>query len=88
MATSPKIIPDMTAGKFAAFLMGMVMLLQHAKRLTTVNMTLQKGIAAAESVFEFIDLKEEIDKGKKEINKIKRKRKNKTQMSRSKRNPK
>lgn len=71
MATSPDIIPDMTAGKFVAFLMGMVMLLQHAKRLTTINMTLQKGIAAAESVFGFIDLKEEIDQGEKEILKVK-----------------
>ena len=71
MATSPNIIPDMTAGKFVAFLMGMVMLLQHAKRLTTINMTLQKGIAAAESVFAFIDLEEEIDQGDKEILKVK-----------------
>jgi len=71
MATSPAFIPDMTAGKFVAFLMGMVMLLQHAKRLTTINMTLQKGIAAAESVFSFIDIEEEIDQGKKEINKLK-----------------
>lgn len=71
MATSPKIIPDMTAGKFVAFLMGMVMLLQHAKRLTTINMTLQRGIAAAESVFGFIDIEEELDQGKKEIEKIK-----------------
>lgn len=71
MATSPEFIPDMTAGKFVAFLMGMVMLLQHAKRLTTVNVILQRGIAAAESVFEFIDLEEEIDLGKKEIATIK-----------------
>jgi subfamily B ATP-binding cassette protein MsbA len=71
MATSPAIIPDMTAGKFVAFLVGMIMLLQHAKRLTTINMTLQKGIAAAESVFGFIDLEEEIDQGKKELGNIK-----------------
>ena len=71
MATSPSIIPDMTAGKFVAFLVGMIMLLQHAKRLTTINVILQRGISAAESVFEFIDLEEEIDKGKKEIEKIK-----------------
>jgi subfamily B ATP-binding cassette protein MsbA len=71
MATSPKIMPDMTAGKFVAFLMGMVMLLQHAKRLTTINMTLQKGIAAAESVFNFVDGEEEKDQGTKEIVKVK-----------------
>ena len=71
LATNPEYIPDMTAGKFVSFLMGMVMLLQHAKRLTTVNMTLQRGIAAAQSVFEFIDIENEIDLGTKEIKKIK-----------------
>lgn len=71
MATNPEIIPDMTAGKFVAFLMGMVMLLQHAKRLTTVNMTLQRGIAAAQSVFDFIDVENEIDQGINKIEKVK-----------------
>jgi len=71
MATDPEFITDMTAGKFVSFLMGMVMLLQHAKRLTTINMTLQKGIAAAESVFGFIDVKDEVDQGKNEIERIK-----------------
>ena len=70
MATNKTLIPDMTAGKFTSFLFGMGMLLQHAKRLTTVNMTLQRGIAAAKSVFEFIDIKNEVDLGTKEIEKI------------------
>lgn len=71
LATKPEIIPDMTAGKFVSFLMGMVMLLQHAKRLTTVNMVLQRGIAAADSVFSFIDIEGEADQGLTEIEKIK-----------------
>jgi len=71
LATKPEIIPDMTAGKFVSFLMGMVMLLQHAKRLTTVNMVLQRGIAAADSVFSFIDVEDEADQGKNEIEKVK-----------------
>lgn len=71
LATNQEYIPDMTAGKFIAFLMGMVMLLQHAKRLTTINMTLQKGIAAAESVFKFIDVADEVDEGKIELENIK-----------------
>jgi len=71
MATNPEFIKDMTVGKFVSFLMAMMMLLQHAKRLTTLNMTLQKGIAAAQSVFDFMDVEEEIDQGKKEIEKIK-----------------
>ncbi len=71
LATNPEYLPGMTAGKFVAFMMGMVLLMQHAKRLTTINMTLQRGIAAAESVFTFIDVKNEVDLGKKEIEKIK-----------------
>lgn len=71
MATNSPFSKEMSVGKFGSFLMAMIMLLQHAKRLTTINMTLQKGIAAAESVFEFIDVEEEIDQGKNEIKKIK-----------------
>lgn len=71
LATNPEFIADMTVGKFVSFLMGMVMLLQHAKRLTTINMTLQRGIAAAESIFSFVDIENEIDEGKKEFEKVK-----------------
>lgn len=71
IATNPEFIKEMSVGKFVSFLMAMIMLLQHAKRLTTINMTLQRGIAAAESVFKFIDVEEEIDQGSTEIEKIK-----------------
>ena len=71
LATKPEIIPDMTAGKFASFLLGMVMLLQHAKRLTTINIVLQRGITAADSVFNFIDIENEVDQGKNKIEIIK-----------------
>ena len=71
MATNPEFIKEMTVGKFVSFLMAMIMLLQHAKRLTTLNMTLQRGIAAAQSVFKFVDVEEEVDQGSNEIEKIK-----------------
>ena len=71
MATNPEFIKAMTVGKFVSFLMAMIMLLQHAKRLTTLNMTLQRGIAAAHSVFKFIDIEEEVDQGSNEIEKVK-----------------
>jgi len=70
LATNPDFMPDMTAGKFIAFMTGMILLLQHAKRLTTVNIILQRGIAAAESVFNFLDVENETDRGKKEIKRI------------------
>lgn len=71
IATNPEYIKDMTGGKFASYLTAMIMLLQHAKRLATINLTLQKGIAAAESVFNFVDIETEIDQGDKEIQNIK-----------------
>lgn len=71
LATNPDVLPEMTAGKFIAFMTGMILLLQHAKRLTTVNITLQQGIAAAQSVFAFIDIENEVDLGKKEIKSVK-----------------
>jgi len=71
IATNPEYISDMTGGKFASYLTAMIMLLQHAKRLATINLTLQKGIAAAESVFDFVDIETEIDNGEKEIHNIK-----------------
>lgn len=70
LATNPDFINDMSVGKFVSFLMAMIMLLQHAKRLTTINMSLQKGIAAAESVFDFIDLENEVDQGHVEIENV------------------
>ena len=70
MATNPDFIKDLTVGYFVSFLMSMIMLLQHAKRLTTINVTLQKGIAAAESVFVFVDLPDEIDEGEDELEKV------------------
>ena len=70
MATNPDFIKELTVGYFVSFLMSMIMLLQHAKRLTTINVTLQKGIAAAESVFVFIDLPDEIDEGEDELDRV------------------
>jgi len=44
-----------TIGTFAAFVAAMMMLLAPLKRLTEINTALQRGLAAAESVFEMID---------------------------------
>lgn len=70
MATNPDFIKELSVGYFVSFLMAMIMLLQHAKRLTSINVTLQKGIAAAESVFTFVDIPEEIDQGDQELEKV------------------
>ena len=52
-----------TVGGAVAFLGAMLMLLAPLKRLTGVNQTLQRGLAAAETVFALIDEQREEDRG-------------------------
>jgi len=52
-----------TVGEFASFLTAMLMLLAPLKRLTEINGPLQRGLAAAESVFGMIDTPVEDDRG-------------------------
>jgi subfamily B ATP-binding cassette protein MsbA len=52
-----------TVGEFASFLTAMLMLLAPIKRLTELNGPLQRGLAAAESVFGMIDTPVEEDRG-------------------------
>jgi len=52
-----------TMGTFAAFMAAMLMLLAPLKRVTEINSVLQRGLAAAESVFEMIDAPVEEDRG-------------------------
>jgi subfamily B ATP-binding cassette protein MsbA len=56
-----------TVGGFVAFLVALLMLLAPLKRLVGVNVTLQRGLAAAESVFELVDQSIEIDSGQRHI---------------------
>jgi subfamily B ATP-binding cassette protein MsbA len=52
-----------TVGEFASFIMAMLMLLAPLRHLTQINAPLQRGLAAAESVFGLIDMPVEEDKG-------------------------
>ena len=56
-----------TPGDFTAFIVAMSVLLPSIKRLTSVNSVLQRGIAAGETIFEFLDEAIEPDKGSKII---------------------
>jgi ATP-binding cassette, subfamily B, bacterial MsbA len=53
---------DLSTGDFTAFLSAMLLLMGPLKRLTNINAPLQKGIAAARSVFEVLDREPE-DRG-------------------------
>jgi len=52
-----------TVGEFASFITAMLMLLAPLKHLTEINAPLQRGLAAAESVFGMLDTPVEDDKG-------------------------
>ena len=69
--TQPDMIVQLSAGKFIAFIVAMLLLLQHARPLTAINSALQRGIAAAQSIFEFLDHGDEEDNGTKTIHKVK-----------------
>ena len=56
-----------TAGDFMSFLTAMIMLFAPVKRITSINQSLQKGLAAAESVFGFLDEASEHDPGTREL---------------------
>ncbi len=61
----------LTAGEFVSFLGALAMMWPSVKRLTEVNVKLQKGLAAAQSVFALLDEQIEQDTGDKELTKIK-----------------
>jgi subfamily B ATP-binding cassette protein MsbA len=60
---SPSILSSMTAGSFITFLVASGMLVKPIRQLTEINSAIQRGIAAAQSIFEVLDADSEIDSG-------------------------
>ena len=56
-----------TVGGFVSYLAALFMLMPPIKRLTNVNETMQRGLAASETVFAMIDEQPEVDRGTVEI---------------------
>jgi subfamily B ATP-binding cassette protein MsbA len=54
---------DITVGEFVSLITALALLSSPIKRLTQLNVHLQGGLAAAESVFDLIDEKPEVDQG-------------------------
>lgn len=67
LATLQSAANETTVGGFVSFITAMLMLLAPIKSLTGVNEALQRGLAAAESIFGLIDEKTEPDSGTREI---------------------
>lgn len=60
----------MTVGDFVAFITATTMLMSPIRRLTGINEHLQRGLAAAESIFTLIDSPAEPDQGQRKITEI------------------
>ena len=63
MASDHDMTNDFSAGEFMSFLTAMIGMFDPIKRITGVLQSMQRGLAAAESVFTFLDFPEEDDKG-------------------------
>jgi subfamily B ATP-binding cassette protein MsbA len=67
LSTMQGLRDDISVGTFMSFVVAMGLLLPPVKRLTSVNSHLQRGIIAAESIFELMDSESEVDQGTRTI---------------------
>jgi subfamily B ATP-binding cassette protein MsbA len=66
-ATSDSMRSIISTGDFVSFIFAMTMLLAPMRVLSSINASIQKGIAAGESVFEFTSRESERNEGKLEL---------------------
>lgn len=64
IASFPSMLEQLSPGAFTTLMTAMIMLLRPLKQLTNVNADFQRGLAAAESIFKVLDQEEEVDTGK------------------------
>ncbi len=67
LGTRPQILNQMSPGVFFAVLTAMGTMLPSLKRLANVQSNIQRGLSAAEDLFEVIDLPPEADHGRTEL---------------------
>ncbi|AZZ98526.1 lipid A export permease/ATP-binding protein MsbA [Pseudoalteromonas sp. R3] len=67
----PEMIDTISSGTFVSLTTSMMMMLRPLKQLANVNSDLQRGIAAATSIFEILDKEQEKNTGKREANSVK-----------------
>jgi subfamily B ATP-binding cassette protein MsbA len=63
IATQQAATDQTSVGGFVSFIVAMMLLSAPMKRLSSINGSLQRGLAAAETVFALLDLKDEPDTG-------------------------
>ena len=70
VATLNEVKGSMSVGDFSGFITAMVLLMTPLKRLTNVNAMIQRGIAAASSIFSLLDEGNELDLGIKDAGRL------------------
>lgn len=68
LAMSPQILTSLSTGEFVAFVTAAGFISRPLLQLTQVNAMIQQGIAAADSIFEVLDIAPEADTGRIELN--------------------
>ncbi len=71
VSSRPAMLEEISAGTFTAMFFAMVATIPPLKRLTSVQSKVQKGIAAAESIFRVVDDERESDGGGEAISRAK-----------------
>jgi len=61
---------NLSPGSFMSFFGAMMLMMQPMRRITNVNATLQRGIAAGDSLFRIIDEEDEVDSGTHKSDKV------------------
>ncbi|WP_019896154.1 lipid A export permease/ATP-binding protein MsbA [Hydrogenovibrio halophilus] len=59
-----------TPGELLSYITAMALTFEPIRRLTNINITIQKGMAAAQSIFELLDREEEPDQGQASLNSV------------------
>ena len=71
ISTRPSMLENISAGTFTAIFTAMIASIPPLKRLTTVQSHVQKGIAAADSIFQVLDTDAEQDSGSYTVDRVK-----------------
>ncbi len=70
VAMHPEVMGGMSTGQFVAFLTAAGLITKPLRQLTDISTLVQKGIAAAESVFSIIDEAPERDEGQHQVSRV------------------
>jgi subfamily B ATP-binding cassette protein MsbA len=70
LAMSPEILTQMSPGDFVAYVTAAGSMLKPIRQLTKINAVVQKGLAAAQSIFVLLDEEQEADTGKRSVDKV------------------